>query len=176
MVIRALPKILTEVSNAIYLVGGRGPYEKDLKQLVTDLNLEKFVRFLGFVPQEKLSGLYSISDLFVMINRETLRDSHEGFGMVFTEASAAGKPVIGGRSGGTADSILEGVTGYRVDPLNIDEVASCIIKILKDEQLRKTLGRNGRKWVEKSFDWSEKSKQLGQVNLSIFENKSRYQS
>ena len=73
------------------------------------------------------------------------------------------------RSGGTGDSILDGTTGYRVDPLNVDEVASCIIKLLKDEQLKKSLGRNGREWVEKNFDWQGKSKELDKVNASIFE-------
>jgi phosphatidylinositol alpha-1,6-mannosyltransferase len=171
-IIRAMPKIVKEVPDAIYVVGGRGPYEEKLRHLVAELNLEKHVMFLGFVPIERVSNLYSICDVFVMINRETPGEGPEGFGMVFTEASAAGKPVIGGRSGGTEDSILDGITGYRVDPLNVDEVASCIIKILKDGQLRKTLGRNGREWVVKNFDWRERSKQLEKLNISIFENKS----
>lgn len=168
-VIRAMPKILAEVPDAIYLIGGRGPYEENLKRLAGDLGVKDQVKFLGFVANERIPNLYSICDVFVMINRETIQDGPEGFGMVFTEASAAGKPVIGGKSGGTEDSILDGITGYRVDPLNVDEVASHIIKILKDEQLGKTLGRNGREWVERTFDWREKSRLLEKLNMSIFE-------
>ena len=172
MVIRALPRIIAEVPNAIYLIGGRGYYEKTLRSLTAELGVEKQVKFLGFVPNEELRSLYSICDLFVMINRDTKQERPEGFGMVFTEASAAGKPVVGGRSGGTEDSIKDGITGYRVDPLNVDEVAFCIIKIIKDEKLRGTLGRNGREWVVKNFDWRERAKQLEQLNRSIFEDKS----
>jgi phosphatidylinositol alpha-1,6-mannosyltransferase len=168
-IIRAMPKILAEVPDTVYLVGGRGPYEKKLRSLATELNLGNHVLFLGFVPNEKIPNLYSICDVFVMINRETIEDGPEGFGMVFTEASAAGKPVIGGKSGGTEDSILDGITGYRVDPLNINEVTSHIIKVLKNEELGKTMGRNGREWVERTFDWREKSRQLEKLNISIFE-------
>ncbi len=172
-VIRGMSKILAEVPDTIYLIAGRGPYEENLKRLVGDLGVEDQVKFLGFVPNERIPNLYSICDVFVMINRETTQDGPEGFGMVFTEASAAGKPVIGGKSGGTEDSILDGITGYRVDPLNVNEVASNIIKILKDDQLRKTLGRNGREWVERTFDWREKSKLLEKLNMGIlgFEKK-----
>jgi phosphatidyl-myo-inositol dimannoside synthase len=172
-VICAMPKILTDVPDAVYLMGGRGPYEERLRSLAAELNLEDHVTFLGFVPQGKLSHLYSICDVFVMINRETIQDGPEGFGMVFTEASAAGKPVVAGKSGGTEDSVLEGITGYRVDPMNVDEIASCIIKILKDEQLRRTLGRNGREWVERTFDWREKSRELEKLNMSIFESRGK---
>jgi phosphatidylinositol alpha-1,6-mannosyltransferase len=163
-----MSKILAEVPDAIYLIAGRGPYEENLKRLAGDLGVEGQVKFLGFVPNEGILNLYSICHVFVMINRETTQDGPEGFGMVFTEASAAGKPVIGGKSGGTEDSILDGITGYRVDPLNVDEVASHIIKILKDEQLGKTLGRNGREWVERTFDWREKSRLLEELNMGIF--------
>jgi glycosyltransferase involved in cell wall biosynthesis len=57
--------------------------------------------------------------------------------------------------------------------MNVDEIASCIIKILKDEQLRRTLGRNGREWVERTFDWREKSRELEKLNMSIFESRGK---
>jgi phosphatidylinositol alpha-1,6-mannosyltransferase len=172
-VIQAMPKILANVPNAVYLVGGRGPYEERLRNLVAASDLEERVKFLGFVQNEKLPSLYSICDVFVMINRETTGEGPEGFGMVFTEASAAGKPVVAGKSGGTEDSVLDGITGYRVDPLNVDEVASHIVKILKDDELGKNLGRNGRDWVERTFNWREKSRELEKLDMSIFESKKK---
>jgi len=171
-VIRAMPRIIKEIPDAIYIVAGRGSYEDKLRHLVAELNLEKHVMFVGFVPIEKVSNLYSICDLFVMINRETAREGPDGCPTVFIEASAAGKPVVGGRSGGTADCILDGITGYRVDPVNVEEVASYIIRLLKDEELRKTLGKNGREWVVKNFNWGERARQLERLNMSIFQNKS----
>lgn len=169
-VIRAMPKILAEVPDAVYLVAGRGPYENVLKDLAKELGVSEKVKFIGYVPDAKVKSLYSICDLFVMINRETLQDGPEGFGMVFTEASAAGKPVIGGRSGGNEDSILDGITGFRVDSLDVDGVAASIINILKDDSLRMKLGQNGRQWVESNFDWREKGRQLFAVNKSIMDD------
>lgn len=167
-VIKCMPRVLSEIPDAVYVICGRGRYEETLRRLVAKMGVEQHVRFLGFMPNEKLPALYSICDLFVMINRETQGEGPEGFGMVFTEASAAGKPVIGGKSGGNEDSIVDGITGYRVDPHNTEEVATCIIRVLKDAELGKTLGRNGREWVVKNCDWREKAKQLALVNKSIF--------
>ncbi|MBL8235622.1 MAG: glycosyltransferase family 4 protein, partial [Bryobacterales bacterium] len=66
-------------------------------------------------------------DLFVMPSRARLdHDDVEGFGMVFLEASACAKPVIGGRSGGIADAISEGETGLLVDPEDPAELAAAV--------------------------------------------------
>ena len=139
-VIRAMPRIISEIPEAVYVVGGRGPYEEHLRKMTDELGVSAHVKFPGFVPEEQVPDFYGICDVFVMINRDTKGQGPEGFGMVFTEASAAGKPVIGGKSGGTGDSILEGVTGYRVDPLDVDDVASHIIRILKNDDVRRSLG------------------------------------
>ncbi|MBT1074657.1 glycosyltransferase family 4 protein [Geobacter grbiciae] len=167
MIIRALPSILEEVPNAVYLIAGRGPYEDFLKELVHELNLDTHVRFAGYVPNDLLPNIYGISDVFAMISRETPEMGTEGFGMVFTEANAAGKPVVGGKCGGTEDSIIDGVTGYRVDPSNVDEVISRIIKLLKDDVFRESMGATARKWVEETSDWVDKAKQIEQVNHKI---------
>lgn len=166
-VIKCMPRIVTEIPDAVYLICGRGRYEETLRSLATDLGVAQHVKFLGYVPNDKLPSLYSICDVFVMVNRETRGEGPEGFGMVFAEASASGKPVIGGRSGGNEDSIVDGVTGYRIDPHNADEVAACIIKVLNDPELAKRLGRNGREWVVKNCDWREKAKQLEALNRGI---------
>lgn len=167
MIIRSLPRILEEVPSAVYLIAGRGPYEDFLKTLVRELNLDDYVMFAGYVPNDMLPSIYGVADIFAMISRETPEMGVEGFGMVFTEANAAGKPVVGGKCGGTEDSIVDGVTGYRVDPENVDEVISRIIKLLKDDGLRETMGSNGRKWVEETSDWANKAKQLENVNRKI---------
>ena len=167
-VIRAMPKVIANVPEALYLICGRGPYEEGLRHLAADLGVDKNVMFYGFVPNDRLPDIYSICDLFVMINRDTPGEGPEGFGMVFTEAAAAGKAVIGGRSGGNKDSIVDGVTGYRVDPLDVDEVAAKIIMMLRDDNLRKTMGQNSREWVMKNFNWKDKALQIENLNQGIF--------
>jgi phosphatidylinositol alpha-1,6-mannosyltransferase len=168
-VIRAMPRIIAEIPDTVYIIGGRGPHEKSLKSLAEECGVSSHVRFLGFVPNEQVPDLFSICDVFAMINRDTHVQGPEGFGMVFTEASAAGRPVIGGKSGGTGDSIIDGVTGYRVDPLDVDNVAAHIVRILKDDELRTSLGKQGREWVVKTFDWQLKGKQLEDINREILQ-------
>ena len=89
-----------------------------------------------------------------MPSRNIERDGHvEGFGIVFVEASACGKPVIGGRHGGIPEAILDGETGLLVDPSDEKDIAEKIIAILKDPSYAKTLGGNGLRRARAECNW-----------------------
>ena len=88
-----------------------------------------------------------------MVSKEIKeRGEVEGFGIVFLEAAACAKPVIGSKSGGIADAVIDGDTGILVDPLNEDEIARAIIRVLQDEKLANRLGENGRKRVKNELN------------------------
>jgi len=161
MVIKAMPKVLEAIPNVVYLVIGIGPYQGKLERLARELGLEGRVIFVGRVPDEELPYYYNICDLFVLVSR-TLADKGEieGFGIVFLEAGACGKPVIGGRGGGTSEAIEEGVTGLLVDPLDVNEIANAIIRVLQDEELARRLGENGRRRATNQPDWTLLEKNL----------------
>ena len=154
VVIRAMPKVLEAIPDAVYLVIGTGPYQEKLERLARESGLEGKVIFVGRVPDEELPYYYGACDLFVLLSR-TLVDKGEieGFGIVFLEAGACGKPVIGGRGGGTSEAIEDGVTGLLVDSLDVNEIAQAIVKVLEDEELARRLGENGRKRAAKQPDW-----------------------
>ena len=78
---------------------------------------------------------------------------NEGFGMVFIEASACGKPVIAGVAGGTGAAVVDGVTGYRVDADRLEAVIDSITRVLKDPALAESLGRAGYQRVGREFSW-----------------------
>ena len=84
------------------MLAGLGPEMEPLRRAAQELGLEDHVHFLGFVPDAELPGVYRNCDIFISANRELEGGDFEGFGIVFLEASASGKPVIGGASGGTA--------------------------------------------------------------------------
>ena len=105
-VLRALPKVLKRIPHLAYLIVSSGEEEEFLKSLSKELGLEKVVRFVGEVPFESLSEYYNTADIFIMANRTLPNGDVEGFGIVFLEANACGKPVIAGDSGGTADPVL----------------------------------------------------------------------
>lgn len=150
MVIQALPRITSEVPNTVYVIVGTGPEEQELKKIAVSQNVEKDVIFTGYVPDSQLPDYYSTCDVFIMPSREIGADI-EGFGLVFLEANACGRPVIGGKSGGIGDAIADGVTGFLVNPEDISAISEKVICLLKDASLAEKLGRQGRERVENEF-------------------------
>ena len=154
MVLRAIAKLRHTIPRVIYVIAGEGAQEPILQRLAGELGLSDCVRFLGSVPAQDLPDLYAACDVFVMPAR--LRDSDndvEGFGLVYVEASACEKPVIGGRSGGVEDAIADGKTGLLVDPRDVDEIAASIERLWRHPELRASLGRSGRRRAEAELTW-----------------------
>lgn len=162
MVLKSLPKVLREVPDTVYLIVGDGERKQKLKELVDELDLGEHVIFTGRVTDKELPNYYNTCDVFIMPSREIGSDI-EGFGIVYLEASACAKPVIGGRSGGVSDAVEDGVSGTLVDPLNVDEISQALITLLTDDELAMRLGRQGRKRIEEEFDQSAMAKKLIQV-------------
>ena len=158
-VLRALPQVLEKIPEVCYLIVGDGEERPRLEQEVQHLGLEKVVIFAGQVPQTDLVACYAASDLFIMPST-MVGDNFEGFGIVFAEAGACGKPVISGRSGGVSDAVVDGVTGLLVDPLDVGEIADAIIRLLTDQAYARRLGKNGRKRAVQELDWNRVAERL----------------
>jgi phosphatidyl-myo-inositol dimannoside synthase len=154
IVLRALPQVARELPNVMYVVVGSGPYETRLRSLTHELGLQDKVAFCGRVQDHELVAYYHACDVFAMISRE-LPDDTEGFGIVFMEAAACGKPTIGGRSGGVPDAIVDGETGFLVDPTAVEDVAEAIVRIGRDSALAKRLGESGRRRVYESYRYAD---------------------
>jgi phosphatidyl-myo-inositol dimannoside synthase len=145
--IRSLPQILDVFPNTILVIVGRGVESEKLNQLTNDLGLSRHVLFLGFVNNDELSALYQLCSVFAMPHKELKDGDTEGFGIVFLEANAHGKPVIGGNAGGVRDAILDGVTGLIVDGREPYQIAEALIKLLGDRRLAEQMGEQGRQRV-----------------------------
>lgn len=156
-VIEAMPKVLERFSDAIYLIGGEGPNLENLKQLVKKLNLQDRVRFIGLVPREEIVTYHHIGEIYIMANR-TLEDGDtEGFGIVFLEANACGKPVIGGRAGGAVDAIEDGLSGLLCNSSDPNDIAEKICWLLENKEKAREIGSKGRERALKNFRWEHKS-------------------
>ena len=151
-VLQALPQVIQQVQNVRYLIVGQGPEADSLHETVDALGLHPYVIFVEPVATADLPHYYCASDLLVMPSKAD-QAQYEGFGIVFSEAGACGKPVIGGRSGGMNEAVIDGVTGLLVDPLDVDEIAGAIIRLLTDQSYAQKLGRNGRKRAVQELDW-----------------------
>ncbi|MFJ8597895.1 glycosyltransferase family 4 protein [Streptomyces shenzhenensis] len=159
--IRALPRILAAQPDAVLLIVGGGPYEKELRRLARDTGVAGSVRFTGAVPWSELPAYYGAGDVFAMPCR-TRRGGLdvEGLGIVYLEASATGLPVVAGDSGGAPDAVLDGETGWVVRGGDPDEAAERIITLLGDPELRHRMGERGRAWIEETWRWDQLSQNL----------------
>ncbi len=157
-VIRALPRLLERVPHLVYVIAGSGPTEDELRALVQRMRLDEHVRFVGYASGKRLVDLYRLCDVFVLPSRDTTdtesgRRGVEGFPLAYVEASACGRPIVAGKSGGSAEAVLDGVTGLLIDGESVEQIADAVLKLLLDEELANRLGQNGRKRVEEEFSW-----------------------
>ncbi|MER6556998.1 glycosyltransferase family 4 protein [Streptomyces sp. NPDC001027] len=152
--ILAMPRILAAQPDAVLLIVGGGPYEKDLRRLARETGVAGSVRFTGSVPWSELPAHYGAGDVFAMPCR-TRRGGLdvEGLGIVYLEASATGLPVVAGDSGGAPDAVLDGETGWVVRGGSPEEAAERIVVLLGDAELRRRMGERGRQWVEERWRW-----------------------
>jgi len=151
-VIRVLPDLAGRGVEAQYAIIGTGEGLEYLKSLAEEMGVRERVHFLGAVSDEDLPGWYYACDVFAMPNREINGDT-EGFGMVFLEAAACGKPSIAGEAGGTGAAVVHEVTGLRVDGASPEQVEQALEKLLSDDSMRATLGQAGLKRAREFFDW-----------------------
>jgi len=126
-----------------FLVVGDGPLRDHLERLAAEFGLAHTVVFAGH--RSDVPECMNLMDLFVLPTRR------EGFGVVFAEAMAMGKAVIGSRIGPVAEVVEEGVTGYLAPPDQPEEFAQLALELLADESKRRAFGEAGRLRVEKYF-------------------------
>jgi phosphatidylinositol alpha-1,6-mannosyltransferase len=137
----AMPRILERMPDARYLVVGDGPERERLADRARRFGDR--VELVGAVDESALADCYRACDLFVMPAWDEPPDV-EGFGLVFLEAGAAEKPVIGSLAGGIPDAVAEGVSGLLVPPRDPQALAEAVLRLLDDEALAMRMGAAGR--------------------------------
>ena len=159
--VEALPTILAKVPNAHLLFVGVGPHLEYIHKRAIQLGVLNHISFVGRVKYQELPEFICVGDVFAMPSRSRLAGLEvEGLGIVYLEASACGLPVVGGKSGGAPDAILEGETGFAVDGLKPLEVAEAITTILEDPARARSMGARGREWIVQEWEWKRWSKEF----------------
>jgi glycosyltransferase involved in cell wall biosynthesis len=120
-------------------IAGNGPESNRLHQICSELDLERVVRWLGDVSMRELAAEYGRADIFC------LPSVQEGFGIVFLEAMAAGKPIVAARAAAVPEVVRNGLL---VEPENAEALADAILRLYRDPDLRVSLGEAGRRDVE----------------------------
>jgi glycosyltransferase involved in cell wall biosynthesis len=131
-----------------------GTYIADLKQRLSAEASGK-VTFRGFVPRPELIDFYYNADVFAFAS---IWD--EGFGLPPVEAMAAGVPVVATRSGGVPEMVRHQQTGFLVGKNDPHALAESMLKLLRNDSLRRTMGRAGRRWVHENFTWDRVAERI----------------
>ncbi len=165
-IITALPEVIKTIPNIHYIIGGKGPFSEILQQQVKELNLNDYITFTGRIADIALNQYYNLCDVFIMTPLNSKTDI-EGFGIVYLEANACGKPVIGSSTGGIPDAIRHEETGLLVEASQHQEISKSIIKLLANDPLTKQLGDQGHLWVKEEMNWKSAAQKLYQAMLSV---------
>jgi phosphatidylinositol alpha-1,6-mannosyltransferase len=141
------------VPDAALLIVGGGPNEQRLRALAVEAPANS-VFFSGQVSEEELPRHYAVGDVFAMPCRTRLGGLEvEGWGNVFIEAAACGKPVVVGDSGGARESLVDGETGLLVNGNDPGQVAGAVADLLGDRELARKMGAAGRERVVRDHHW-----------------------
>jgi len=163
VLIAACRLLALEGRDLALVVGGEGRDQPRLERLAADAGLP--VRFLGSVAPAELPGLMGGSDVFVMLCRNRWGGlEQEGFGIVFLESAACGVAVVAGASGGAADAVDHGRTGFVVArPQDPAAAAAAIGQLLDNPDLRRRMGEAGRSRAVSLFSHEALARRLGSL-------------
>ena len=163
VMLEAWPRVLKRVPDAVYWIVGGGDDLARLEAKARELGIAASVRFAGSVSPEELAVCYHRCCVFAMPARTELdarAPRGEGFGIVYLEAMARGKPVVGPRVGAPAEFIRDGEHGLLVDPASASEVADALIELLGDPERARRMGESARQFVTSEFSFESFCKRL----------------
>jgi glycosyltransferase involved in cell wall biosynthesis len=166
VVLQALQSVVAKVPNLLYAVVGDGDDRPRLERLTQELGLRDNVVFTGEVSDSQLAAIYRRSEVFVLPARTVVDDPNpkgEGFGIVFLEAMAFGKPVVGPNYGAPAELIRHGKNGLLVDPEDAKSVAEALVNLLTDPERAREMGQAGSELVRRRHAYSSLRDQLAQM-------------
>jgi glycosyltransferase involved in cell wall biosynthesis len=143
--IDAMGPVIAALPDARLLVAGTGDDAQAYIDQARRSPVSQSIVFLGYVPDEVLRRLYRRVGVLAMPSRQ------EGFGLVYLEAMAAGLPCLASTCDAASEVVVDGETGLLVDPADQPAIVNALTRILRDPDLRKKLGCQGRKRFEENF-------------------------
>ncbi len=152
--LQAMRSVLTRFEECTLLMVGEGHLRRNLETLGHTLGLRDRARFLGVAKETDLPLLYAMADVFVMPSLS------EGHCVSILEAMSSGRPVVASSIAANRESITDGQEGILVPARNVPLLAEAILRLLRDDGLRKKLGMNSRKRALADFSWDRRVRRL----------------
>jgi glycosyltransferase involved in cell wall biosynthesis len=161
--IKAMPDIIKEVPRVKFIFVGEGYLRRNLENQVTTLGLKDSVLFTGF--RKDIPEITSIFDLAV------LPSFFEGLGRSLLEAMVLSKPVVATNVGGIPEVVKDNLNGFLVPPGDARALAEAIIHLLKNKELRRRMGEEGRKQIDERFSTKKMVDNIEGVYRQILKEK-----
>jgi phosphatidyl-myo-inositol dimannoside synthase len=158
VILDAWPAVVRRVPNATYWIVGEGDDRARLESRARELGISDSVRFLGVLSGPELDACYDGCRVFAMPARTDLdaqAPRGEGFGIVFLEAMAHGRAVIGPNCGAPVEFIRSGEHGLLVNPVDPLEVGAALVTLLEDSIGTARMGQNAKKWAHQEFSYEK---------------------
>ncbi len=153
--IEVMPVLLATLPDLHLVAVGHGDDLPRLERIAKAQHITERVHFLSGLSREELVACYAACDVFA------LPSGGEGFGFVFLEAMALGKPVIGGERGGITDIVEHGKSGFLVPPENVEGLVEALKRLLRDRKLREEMGAYARARTLAQYTFEEFRNHLG---------------
>jgi phosphatidylinositol alpha-1,6-mannosyltransferase len=162
--IMALPRLLLRWPDLQLVLAGSGDDREWLEAIARESGVRRHAHFLTDLSYGELAACYAAAEVFALPSRG------EGFGFVYLEAMARGKPVIGGAHGGAPEVIADGETGYLVQHGDPVQLATSIDALLAHPDVAKQMGSRGRERVEREFRFHVFAKSLRKILRELCES------
>ncbi|HBW38896.1 glycosyltransferase [Desulfosporosinus sp. BICA1-9] len=159
VVIKALPELIREFPDLEYRIVGDGSERAELIALTKELGLHSHVVFLGSLPHHEAMEEMAQCEVFI------LPSWNEAFGVVYLEAMAHGKPIIGTTGEGISEVLAQESVGKAVPPRDVLALTEAIREFLRNPSQAKVMGTRGKDLVSRQFTWEYNA----QKTLKIYE-------
>jgi len=161
MVLKALPELIGEFPDLEYRIVGDGSERQRLEDLTEELGLSRHVRFLGSLAHPEAMGEMAQCEIFI------LPSWNEAFGVVYLEAMAHGKPIIGTTGEGISEILDREGVGRAVRPKDVSAIAAALRDLFRNPEQAGVMGSRGRDLVTRQFTWEYNARKTLQVYEEI---------
>ena len=162
----AFKKVKEKIKNVRLVIVGEGSLQSEMKKHAKDNGLENDVAFLGVIKNKDMPKYFRAVDLTI-VPSITTKKFEEQVGMANIQSMACGVPVVSTYCGGIPEYVKHNETGILVPERDVDSLANAIIKLLKNDELRKKLGKNARKYAIENFDAKKNIKANEKIVLDM---------
>lgn len=161
--INAVVKLIKAYPNITYNIVGDGPLKTKLRHLIKDSGLENKIILHGWLVNEKLKGLFDMSQIFLHPSIISSEGCMEGQGVVLSEAMACGIPVVATDHNAIPETIIDGTTGLLVKEKQVDDIVEKVSRLIVDPVIYSKICKNGREFVVAKFNAKKLNLKLAHI-------------